>query len=305
MRHKEYRNEIKFWIRRSQKKAFGNEIACLREGKSIDKNSALRDYDPIWDEKEEILRVGGRLSQADLPFETKHPIILPKHDAFVEKLVHHYHRANCHTGPAQTLSDLRVRYCIVGGQREVRRILHTCLDCRKLKQLQQKMAPLPKERIDGTTPAFTYIGIDFAGPVFIKQNDDEDTKGYICIFTCATSRAVHLELCEDMSTGSFLRALERMINRKGCPTVIYSDNAKTFKASCKILKGLFDSKQKKNQIEQKLVENEIEWKFITERAPWQGGFYERMVQSVKIPLRKILKNTRMNNVECSCVHEPC
>ena len=124
-------------------------------------------------------------------------------------------------------------------------------------------------------------------------------KSYICIFSCMNSRAVHLELVENMTTEAFLTALERMINRKGHPNVIYSDNAKTFKSSSTILKSLFNSKQNRRLIEQNLQKKEIEWKFITERAPWHGGFYERMVRSVKTPLKKILKNAKLNYIEFS------
>ena len=109
------------------------------------------------------------------------------------------------------------------------------------------------------------------------------------------------ELCEDMTTAAFLRALNRMINRKGCPATIYSDNARTYKSSSKIINSLFEDPKRRKGIEKKTFDHNIEWRFITERAPWHGGFYERLVQSVKVPLRKILKNTRLSHIELATV----
>jgi len=54
---------------------------------------------------------------------------------------------------------------------------------------------------------------------------------YIALFTCATTSAVHLELCTDMTTAMFLMALQRLVGRRGLPHTVYSDNAKTFQAA--------------------------------------------------------------------------
>ena len=91
----------------------------------------------------------------------------------------------------------------------------------------QKMAPLPPGRVS-LSPAFTHVGIDFAGPLFIRGSDSS-AKAYICIFTCACSRMTHLELTVDLSTNEFFQAFIRMISRRGLCSTIWSDNAKTFK----------------------------------------------------------------------------
>lgn len=102
-----------------------------------------------------------------------------------------------------------------------------CFICKRtrVKAGQQISAPLPRERID-TLQAFETTGVDFAGPLYTKPNNE---KAYIALFTCAVTRAVHLELVSCMSTEVFLLAFRRFISRRGVCSVIYSDNARTFK----------------------------------------------------------------------------
>lgn len=125
------------------------------------------------------------------------------------------------------------------------------------------MAPLPEDRIK-PAPPFTNVGLDFAGPLYLK---DSDEKVYICLFTCAVTRAVHLELVCDMTTERFLLALRRMIARRGMCSIIWSDNAKTFKAANKELQRCWRVLES-DQTQSALSEKKIQWKFIVERAPW-------------------------------------
>ena len=114
-------------------------------------------------------------------------------------------------------------------------------------------------------------------------------KTYICLYTCATTRALHLELTSDLSTAAFIRCLRRYIARRGTPASITSDNAKTFKAADKDLKELF----KHHNVQDFAANKAIQWNFILEKAPWWGGYYERMVKLVKRSLRKVLGNARL------------
>lgn len=148
--------------------------------------------------------------------------------------------------------------------------------------------PLPKERVN-IAPPFQITGLDYAGP--IKLNDM--SKAYILIFTCAVTRAIHLELCSSMKVENFIASLRRFIARRGAPSTIISDNAKTFKRANKELKLLF-AKSDKEKIEDFIGEKQMKWKFIVERAPWWGGFWERMIRSVKTCLKKKLRKAALN-----------
>ncbi|XP_028415022.1 uncharacterized protein LOC114538101 [Dendronephthya gigantea] len=146
------------------------------------------------------------------------------------------------------------------------------------------MAPLPVERVQ-MVPAFTNVGLDFMGPLYLKhklqaKGKRETTKAYVCIFACEDSRAVHFELTNNMTTEEFLQAFRRMANRRGMPCTIRSDNQTTFHKAARVFSA---SKQKLKlmQIDPKVVQDRLEnngvvWKFIIERASHRGRHWERV-----------------------------
>lgn len=117
-------------------------------------------------------------------------------------------------------------------------------------------------------PPFSRTGVDFAGPLYVKGPTGRMNKAYIALFSCCVTRAIHLELVEDLSAGAFQRALRRFTSRRGTPVMIISDNAKTFRATDKALKTLYDHPEVVSELSNK----KIEWRFNLERAPWWGGF---------------------------------
>ncbi|XP_003737649.1 uncharacterized protein LOC100901094 [Galendromus occidentalis] len=112
-------------------------------------------------------------------------------------------------------------------------------------------------------------------------------KSYIALFVCPVSRAIHLELTPDLTTFEFLLVLRKFISRFPSVTRIMSDNAATFKRAEKELEMAYRNAAEP-EIQHYLAKAKIEWEFITDRAPVQGAFWERMVQLVKKPLRKVL-----------------
>ena len=115
-------------------------------------------------------------------------------------------------------------------------------------------------------------------------------KVYIALFTCCVTSAVHLDLVSNLSAPCFLNCLRRFTSRRGTPTLIVSDNAKTFEAAQKAVQSLYNSKEVKSYLES----NRLEWRFNLERAPWCGGFFERMVVLVKGCLRRVLGNAKLS-----------
>ena len=103
------------------------------------------------------------------------------------------------------------------------------------------------------------------------------------------TRAIHLELVRDLSTETFLCCFRRFVARRGVPSFIVPDNAKTFKASEKAIRRLYNQPKFKSEMQTKRVT----WKFNLERAPWWGGFFERMVRSMKWCLTKVLGNAKL------------
>ena len=114
-------------------------------------------------------------------------------------------------------------------------------------------------------------------------SDKLDMKACVCLFTCASTRAVYLELVEALDVESFIRAFRRFCARRGLPATILSDNAKTFKCASKDIRNLIRSPRLHNH----LSSTGVKWKYIVELAPWQGGMWERMIRVTK---RCLVKN---------------
>ena len=132
---------------------------------------------------------------------------------------------------------------------------------------------------------FNRTGVDFGGLLLVKRRaSGHPSKLYIALFTCCVSRAVHLDLVESLLAVEFVRCLRRFVARRSTPSLMVSDNAKTFKATARALEKLYRSGETQGFLEK----NRIEWRFNLERAPWCGGFFESMVRCVKKCLRKVL-----------------
>ncbi|XP_053391449.1 uncharacterized protein LOC128554225 [Mercenaria mercenaria] len=142
---------------------------------------------------------------------------------------------------------------------------------------------LPKIRVE-EAPPFSVTGVDFTGVLYVRNETGSESKCYICLFTCAITRAVHLEVVPDLSTDSFLQAFRRFSSRKSLPKLMISDNATTYLSAASQLKELFQS----TSLQEALSMKGTEWKFIPKRAPWYGGFWERLIGLTKTTLKKIL-----------------
>ena len=130
---------------------------------------------------------------------------------------------------------------------------------------------------------FTVTGVDLTGALYIQHSGKEE-KVYICLFTCATTRAVHLEVITDLSTDTILLAFQRFASRKSLPQVMISDNGSTYLSAAEELQALFNSQD----LKQSLSIHGVSWKFIPKRAPWYGGFWERMIGLTKMSIKKVL-----------------
>ena len=238
-----------------------------------------------------VLRVKGRLENSQLEFEEKFPILL-NDSHFSHLLIKKCHLEVMHGGTEATLNQFRSRFWIVRGRQVVKRVIYRCVVCRR--QQGKVLIPPPSPALPSYRVAsdfcFQSTGVDFAGALLVKSiyfpDRNQLHKSYICLFTCAASRALHLELVPNLEAQTFIRALQRFFARRGYPKVLVSDNAKTF--TCHAVKRF-------------LVDNKIEKKFILPASPWWGGFYERLVRSVKLPLRKILGKARLSYEELETV----
>ncbi|XP_050059727.1 uncharacterized protein LOC126551012 [Aphis gossypii] len=155
------------------------------------------------------------------------------------------------------------------------------------------MGNLPAERLEPSR-AFKKCGVDFAGTVTIRTSLRKKaavTKGYICVFVCFSTRAVHIELVSDLTSDAFLNALKRFIGRRGVCSDIYSDNATNFVGANKKLlelKHLFQSTAHLDKLFNALAKDCIKWHFIPPRSPHFGGLWEASIKSIKTHLYRVL-----------------
>ena len=246
-----------------------------------------------------FIRCGGRLKNAMLKFDQKHPILLPTKSRVVELIVEECHRNVEHEKVGRTLAEVRSQFWIPRGRQLVKSIVKRCERCKvfTIKHLNApQMAPLPDMRVLRTRP-FQHTGVDFAGPLYIKTNPGESAKAYIALFTCATTRAVHLELTADMTAKTFRMALERFVAAWGMPNLMVSDNGSTFKATAIDLERIC----KHPEVQSYLQVNYLSWKFNLSLAAWWGGWFEKMVGLTKSILRRSLGRAMLRYVELEVI----
>ena len=135
-----------------------------------------------------------------------------------------------HTGGERTLCKSRIKYWILGGRRIAKDLAKNCVTCRRVRQPPHPtlMGCLPQDRVKAHLPPFTVTGVDLFGPFLLKYGRNKSSKAWGAIFTCATSRAVHLEIVENASAEAFLHALRRFASHHGWPDTIISDNEGSF-----------------------------------------------------------------------------
>jgi len=280
----ELRQAEVLWVRSVQKATFTEEYKCLLAGDEVIYKNQLN----LILNNQQFICCKGRLGQSDLPESVKNPVLLPTKHRFTELLIVERHSAVHHNGIPKTLAAVREQYWIVKGRIMVKKVIRRCVVCRRYdgRPFPFPAVPdLPAERIS-EAPPFSTTGIDSAGPLYIRNSDSKECncKVYVCLFTCASTRGVHLELTRELSATSFLLAFRCFCGRQGLPLVIMSDNAKTFTHCAKEIVSI----ARADEVCSHLTNKQIEWRFIVEKAPWWGGYWERLVQSVKRCLRKTI-----------------
>lgn len=263
------------WIKDMQDE-WKQEIASLQQGDRLSSGSKLSQLHPFVDSNG-FLRSTGRLQNAEIDENVKHPLIVSNSHLALKLLILHHHSSSLHGGTQTVAYRLRQKFIIFKMIKTIKLTIRSCVTCRKsyLKSYAQPTPPLPNFRVDESQRVFEAVGIDFTGPLHVKERD-EVRKTYVLLFTCAVFRAVHLELLDDMSYRELMHGLSMFFARRGTPRLILSDNAKSFvKARTEFLRSSAP----------------FEWRMIPERAPWYGGFWERLMSVIKTPLRKTLGNS--------------
>ncbi|XP_076302047.1 uncharacterized protein LOC143220243 [Lasioglossum baleicum] len=278
------------WCRIAQCSAFPTEIQALRQGRALPLKSPLLQLHPFLDEHN-IVRLGGRLRHSMLPYDEKHPIILPN-GRIAELIVDHAHLRALHGGPQLTLRIVRQMFWVIGARNMVRFRIHRCVACTRqgASTSTQIMGDLPSARVTPSR-AFFHTGVDYAGPynvLPVTGRGQHTRKNYVALFVCLSTRAIHLELVGDCSTTAFLAALYRFVSRRGIPSDLYSDNGTNFQGADRELTRAFRTITKDANLASRLATDGTTWHFIPSAAPHFGGLWEAEVKAMKHHLRRVV-----------------
>ena len=275
-------NEAQIYLfRKSQEKSFKDAIKDMKQHRPLSKKDRLLCLSPFFESG--LLRVRCRTKRSSLPFDAKHPIILDSKEHSTQLYIQKCHEICMHIGVECTRNYIQQRCHILGIRAFLRSLAFKCFDCHRFRAqgLQPPMADLPDNLFQETqSPViFTNVGVDYLGPFAVVHRDSE-VKTYICLFTCFVTRAIHLEVAENLSTDKCLTAIRRFIARRGQPRLFLSYNGSNFLGARKQIRRrplMLDHDYIKDQ----LLNQSVEWKLNPPSAPHFGGVSDRLVQCVK------------------------
>ncbi|XP_076278391.1 uncharacterized protein LOC143208143 [Lasioglossum baleicum] len=285
-------------LRLEQSAAFSEDITNLRKDKPVAAKSRLAKLCPFLDQAG-VLRVGGRLQAANLAYDRTHPAILPDESPLAKLWVDAAHKQCLHGGTQLTLAALRQDCWILRGRHLVNSCIHRCPVCIRWKgqTAQPRMGNLPLARVTPSRP-FSRSGIDYAGPIHLRSGrgrGQRNSKGYIAVFICLATKAVHLEAVSDGSTETFLAALRRFVSRRGRCLELYSDCGRNFIGANHEQRTLLRQSVQQGGGPFAAASTEgISWKFNPPSAPHFGGIWEAAVKSVKHHIRRVIGEQRLS-----------
>ena len=292
----DYKDAENWIIREVQREVYAAELKKIKKAEPLPRDSPILNLNPVLDE-EGLLRVGGRLNRSNIPLEGRNPIIIPKRHHIATLLVRHYHDSIQHQGRHFTEGAIRAAgFWIVSGKRLIASLLHDCVQCRKLrgKPACQKMADLPVDRLT-PSPPFSSVGVDTFGPWEVvarrTRGGHANSKRWTILFTCLSTRAIHLEVIEQMTSSSFINAVRRFISIRGKVSEFRSDRGTNFVGAIEDLQ-MTAINVEDGQVKQFLNNSGSKWIFNPPHSSHMGGVWERMIGITRRILDNMLSNTR-------------
>ncbi|XP_055612548.1 uncharacterized protein LOC129759164 [Uranotaenia lowii] len=252
----------------------------------MEKSSPLFKLVPLIDSNG-VLRMEGRTEKAEfLPFDLRFPIILPRIHYVSELLVRQYHERYGHGFRESVKNEIMQRFVINGL---------TCgMWCKMRKCMPEtpRMASLPIQRLTPFKRPFTFVGLDYLGPIEVAVGRRRE-KRWVVVFTCLVVRAVHLEVAHSLSAQSCLMAIRRFVNRRGPPSEYFSDNGTNLRGASKEITQQVRDIQ--TVCADEFTSATTSWHFIPPATPHMGGAWERMVRSVKSIMGALDDGRKLND----------
>ncbi|XP_058456830.1 uncharacterized protein LOC131434192 [Malaya genurostris] len=290
----------------AQYTAFGDEIALIAKAEQtksicqIPKDSALYKLTPRLD-AEGLLRLHTRIQRCEyITEEAKNPIILPRNHHITKLLIHDFHERFHHCNHNTVINELKHKFHIPRIRIAYKSTRRECQRCKneQSKPIPPAMGDLPRARLAAYARPFSFVGIDYFGPLSVVVGKRVEKRWGVLI-TCMTTRAIHLEIAHTLSTTSCILAIKNFIARRGVPREVHSDRGTNFLGTERELREAL-AKVDEDMIMKEFISSQLEWKFIPPASPHMGGCWERLVQSVKrnlyalkpqrLPTDEILRN---------------
>ncbi|XP_013148096.1 PREDICTED: uncharacterized protein LOC106110741, partial [Papilio polytes] len=291
---------LKFLIKFAQCESFSLEMQCLKNNKPLPNKSNLKQLNVFLD-KEDIIRVGGRITSSRYSYDKRHPVLLKSNHPLTKLIFENEHIRLLHAPPQLLLTSIRDQYWPIGGRRLAQHVYKHCYKCRRFEgsSMANIMGGLPSDRVEMDYP-FISAATDFAGPFLItdrKGRGCKISKCYMCIFICCRYRCIHLEAVSELTKEAFLLTLTRFIARRGKPNVIYCDNGRNYVAAAREIKEFVN--YHKDYIGDLAAQRGIQFKFSPAYAPHFNGLAEAGVKSAKFHIKRMLGQTHLTFEELS------
>jgi len=250
--------------------------------------------------QQDVLHIATRIRDRQSPTTPKLLVLLPPHSDYTVLLLRTAHATHHHPGVGALHAIVGDSYHVRGLRNALKKISRQCTICQRAyaRTLAPSMGLLPSTR---TTPAppFDNTGVDYAGPFWLRRGHTRKPvyeKCWVVVFVCTTTKAVHIDLATSLSTEDFLATLTRFVARRGCPSLIMSDNGSNFLGARECLTELatlFNNRQMKEGILEFTQKHGIRWQNSPPRAPHFGGLWEAAVKQAKVLLHKNLSAHRL------------
>nr|XP_036678526.1 uncharacterized protein LOC118879735 [Drosophila suzukii] len=224
-----------------------------------------------------------------MPYSARRPVILSHRHSLTDLIVRDFHAQMKHQNVDATIAQIRTRFWVTKMRRVLKEVISSCNECKlqRTRPMPPIMGPLPEDRLEAGGWPFKYTGLDYFGPLLVTVSRHRE-KRWVALFTCLTTRAIHLELAHDLSTDSCIIAMRNFVCRRGPVHRLRSDNGKNFVGADREAKRFGDVFETE-RIQSELSSRSIECDFNCPSNPSEGGVWERMVQCVKRVLRHTLK----------------
>ncbi|XP_062715630.1 uncharacterized protein LOC134291645 [Aedes albopictus] len=272
-----------------QLESYPEEINVLSASKEnqLPKSSAIYAFTPFMDDNG-IVRMRGRIGNCEFAtMDVKNPIILPKNHHVTRLILMDFHVRYHHANHETVINEVRQVYRIPKLRLLYKSVRSDCQQCKneRAKPNPPIMGDLPEGRLAAFTRPFSFVGVDYFGPMYVTIGRRLEKRWGVLI-TCLTARAIHVEIAHSLNADSCIMALRNFMARRGVPTKIYSDRGTNFVASSKELNAALKEMNQDHMIRE-IVSPHTEWEFLPPASPHMGGCWERLVRSVKVNLEKM------------------